>query len=117
MIKDSNICFGGGTSPVLTKDEEHIVVALEQFGKTGWPCDRSDLKFIVRSYLDSMGKQTRFKNNVPGEDWLASFRKRWQHHLTVRKPGILTKGRAEGLTNNVVSSFLIWLKQPLKMQA
>ena len=35
VIKDSNICFGGGTSPVLTKDEEHIVVALEQFGKTG----------------------------------------------------------------------------------
>ena len=72
VIKDSNICFGGGRSPVLTKDEEeHIVVALEQFGKTGWPCDRLDLKFIVRSYLDSMGKQTRFKNNVPWEDWPA----------------------------------------------
>ncbi len=106
VIKDSKICFGGGRQPVLSKDEEgHIVIALEQFGKTGWPCDRSDLRSIVKTYLDSLGKQTRFKENVPGDDWLASFRKRWQHRLTVRKPEILTKGRAEGLTNDVVSCF------------
>lgn len=106
VIKDSHVWFGGGRSPVLTKDEkELIVVALEKFGKKDWPCDRSDLKLNVKNYLDSLGKQTRFKNNLPGEDWFASFRKRCQHRLTVRKPEILTKGRAKGLTNKVVKSF------------
>lgn len=93
VIKDSNISFGGGRRPVLNKDEEEpIVVGLEQCARTGWPCDRADVRTIVKTYLDGLGKQTRFRENIPGEDWLASFALKWKDRLTTRKPEILTKG-------------------------
>ncbi len=115
VIKDSNISFGGGRSAVLSQNEEElIVVALEQCAKVGWPCDRSDVRTIVKTYLDSLGKTTRFKENIPGEDWLASFSQRWKNRLTTRKPEILTKGRAEGLTNEVVDTFFNMVEQVLK---
>eukprot|EP00794_Sanderia_malayensis_P019810 gene19810-21750_t len=115
VIKDANISFGGGRSSVLSKNEEKlIVVALEQCARTGWPCDRSDVKTIVKTYLDSLGKTTRFKENIPGDDWLASFCQRWKNQLTTRKQEILTKGRAERLTNEVVDSFFNMVEKVIK---
>ena len=72
VVKESKISFGGGRPPVLNHNEEElIVVGLEQCAKSGWPCDRADIRTIVKTHLDGLGKQTRFKDNIPGEDWLA----------------------------------------------
>ena len=115
VVKESKISFGGGRPPVLNHNEEElIVVGLEQCAKSGWPCDRADIRTIVKTHLDGLGKQTRFKDNIPGEDWLASFASRWKHRLTTRKPEILTKGRAEGLTNDVVNTFFNLVEKSLK---
>ncbi len=82
--------------------------------KKCWPCHQSDIKKIVKTYLDSLGKTTRFKENIPGDDWLASFCQRWKNQLTTRKPEILTNGRAEGLTNEVVDAFFNMVEKLIK---
>ena len=55
--------------------------------------------------MDGLGKQAVFKNNTPGKDWLISFKRRHSRDLTLRKPEILTKCRAENLTVETLSEF------------
>ena len=58
---------------------------------------------MVTSYLDNCDKkEERFKNNLPGEDWLISFKRRWQDHVRLRKPEVLTKARAKCLNEETV---------------
>lgn len=66
---------------------------------------RKDLKRIVKTYLDEQGVITRFRNNTPGSNWIASFEKRHKEKLSRKRPELLTKARAEGLSVNVVNTF------------
>ncbi len=50
VMKDAKICFGGGRQAVLSNEEEHIFISLEQFRKTGWSCDQSNLRTTVRTW-------------------------------------------------------------------
>eukprot|EP00795_Rhopilema_esculentum_P011062 gene11062-19921_t len=115
IVKPNQARFGSGRTTVLSNEEEElIVVGLQQCARSGWPCDGKDIQTIVKSFLDSMGKVTRFKDNLPGEDWLILFRKRWKDQLTIRKPEILTKSRAEGLTHETVDAFFKLFQETLE---
>ena len=50
----------------------------------GMPLEFLDIKLIVKSYLSKMGREVKkFKNNIPGDDWIYGFRKR-NPSITVR---------------------------------
>ena len=38
--------------------------------------------------------RTRWKDNLPGKDWVKSFKKRWSHRVKVRKPRTIKRSRA-----------------------
>ena len=101
-----------GRPPVMTPDEEEqIAYAFIYLAEVGAPCGRRQLRDIVKSYLDNIGQDSRFKNNRPGKDWIIKFEKRMSHILTRRKPEVLTTSRARGLTENVVKTFFdMWEK-------
>lgn len=56
--------------------------------------DRLDLKYMVTSYVTSVGRSTPFKDNIPGYDFIVGFEKRWKEELKRCKPDLLTKARA-----------------------
>lgn len=97
---------GAGRGTVLSEQEErYIVDALIYIAKCGYPMDRKDLQYMIKSYVQSVGRETPFKDYVPGQDFLVNFEKRWKEDLSRRKPELLTKARAEGLSNFVVDEF------------
>ena len=93
---------------VLTETEERdIVEAMIVSSSLGWPCSTDELQVIAQSYLNYMNKETSFVDNMPGTDWIIKFKKRWSAELGTRKPEILSKPRAENLTVETLSEFLI----------
>ncbi|KAF2893527.1 hypothetical protein ILUMI_12638 [Ignelater luminosus] len=44
--------------------------------KWGFPLNTLDLRLSEKAYLDRIGKNSRFKNNLPGYDWAKGFLKR-----------------------------------------
>lgn len=97
---------GAGRGTVLTKEEEkYIVDALIFTANCGYPLDRKDLQYMVHSYVQSVGRKTPFKNDTPGYDFIINFERRWKEELARRKPELLIKARAEGLSRYVVDEF------------
>uniref|UniRef100_A0A0K2TNF2 Jerky protein homologlike [Hydra vulgaris] n=1 Tax=Lepeophtheirus salmonis TaxID=72036 RepID=A0A0K2TNF2_LEPSM len=60
---------------------------------------------MVRSYLNCIGCKNVFRDNRSRKDWMVLFEKRHCHMLTSRKPELLTRARAEGLSEGVINLF------------
>lgn len=41
--------------------------------------------------------EKKLKDNLPGQDWMVNFKKKWNHRLCCRKPEVLAKARAASL--------------------
>jgi len=75
-----------GRPCVLSTIEESMLLdGLVTAGKWGFPLTSKDIGFIVKNYLDTEGrKEQRFKDNLPGQDWLKLFLHRHNDVLTVK---------------------------------
>ncbi|CAG4979283.1 unnamed protein product [Parnassius apollo] len=75
-----------GRPTALTKDEElYLVEHLNICGDWGYPLDTTDLRYIIKMYLDSMNIRHKiFKNNMPGIDYVNAFMKRHANKLWKR---------------------------------
>lgn len=67
-----------GYQQIFSKEEEDMfkkcLIGCCDFG---FPLSTFDLRMIVKSYLEKTGRTVkRFKNNVPGKEWVLSFLKR-----------------------------------------
>lgn len=101
-----NMKVGSGVSTLLSETEEdHLAHALVYLAKCGVPQGRREIKQIVCSFVTSLGRDNRFKENIPGKDWIKGFETRNKAVLTKRKPEILTVARSKALTNEVVDEF------------
>lgn len=63
-------------SALIESEEEMIVVALEEFARRGLPCVPEEAKLMVQSILNEIGRKTQLKGNLPGQDWMISFKRR-----------------------------------------
>ena len=73
-----------GGQPRLAETIESLLVKTIS-AMTNWrvPLDSLDIHLLVKTYLDKCGvTDTRFKDNLPGIDWVRSFMDR--HQLTKR---------------------------------
>lgn len=90
---------------VLTAEEETIIVErLIVLGEWGFPFNSHDLTHLVKNYLDSLGRSTRFVNNLPGPDFVRGFLKR-HPQLTVRTANLIKRGRAALTQEEVIQFF------------
>ena len=70
----------GKYKPVLSYSEEEMLVnALEESFRRGWLCGPEEVKPVVQSYLNKLGKKTVLKDNLPGEDWMMAFKKSFSY--------------------------------------
>lgn len=85
-----------GRQKVLKEYEENAIVsAIERAANWGYPFTHMDIRIMVKSYLDRKGlRERRFKENLPGNDWLQLFLKR-HHELTVRLAQNMKRSRSE----------------------
>jgi hypothetical protein len=93
-----------GRPTVLSKEEEELIVErLLLHGNWGFPLTSADLCHVIKAYLDSMGRTTRFVQNMPGPDFVTGFLQR-HPELTVRKANMIKRARA-GLSRETVQEF------------
>lgn len=71
---------------------EHLLLCAEY----GMPLEMSDISYMVKVTLDSKGlKITRFKDNMPGRDWVYGFLSRNKDVVTLRSCQNIKRSRAE----------------------
>ena len=95
-----------GRQQVFTEEEELTFAQhLSTVADWGFPWDRSDLAYMVKAYLDRLGRKvTCFADNYPGIDWIKSFLKRNREHLVYKKCQNLKPEKAK-ITPEVVTDF------------
>ncbi len=99
-----------GRPTVLCKEEESILVErLVLLGQWGFPLTKMDLRLLVKNYLDERGRETIFKNNMPGKDFVSSFLAR-HPQLTIRTASLIKRSRA-AVGHDVVNEFFNHFEQ------
>ena len=85
-----------GEQPVFTKQEEDAIIrSVVICSDWGFPLCIENLQMVTKSFLDTQGRQvTRFKNNIPGRDWVYSLIKRHKASLTQRLAANIKRARA-----------------------
>ena len=85
-----------GRPPVLTMVEENVIVdRIQLMCGWGFPLDGTDLRYLVKCYLDRKGvNERRFKNNLPTVEFVYHFKKR-HSELTERFAGNIKRSRAK----------------------
>ena len=97
------------------EDEELIVTGLKVAADCGWPCGTEEVKMMVKTYLDKrcVGNSP-FKDNMPGYDWMISFKRRWCDQLTIRKPEVLTVARKKAMSKTTLDEFFKIVKTTME---
>lgn len=86
----------GGQTCLTAEEEKCIVACLEASSVWGYPLDSFELRTIIQTYLDSIGKTVpKFKNNKPGIDFAYSFTKRHKERLSERMCQNIKRARAK----------------------
>ncbi|XP_053698352.1 uncharacterized protein LOC128745334 [Sabethes cyaneus] len=97
-----------GPTTVLSSEEEQKISAwLHETAKRGFPCTPRALFSTVKAFLDSAGRKTPFKDNLPSYTWLESFMKRCSDEARqfIRKPDAVARAAAHVSKQDIVSWF------------
>lgn len=91
---------------VLTEAEENSIVDhMLVVSKWGFPLDMTDLRYMVKAYLDSSEKVvSRFCNNYPGYEWAVSFMQRCKAKVSQRPVQDISMKQSK-VTPNTVNTF------------
>ena len=103
-----------GRQTVFDETEEKCFVHhLLTVAEWGFPMDRLDLAFMVKAYLDRIGRVVKcFRDNIPGKDWVASFLKRYRGEMSLKKCPNLKATKAH-ITADIIHSFFDNLNESL----
>lgn len=103
----------GGQTVFSVVEEDRILNNVMACAEFGFPLDRLDIRVTVRNYLMKIGRTVSiFKDNLPGEDWCASFIKR-HPRLSVRFATNISVARAK-VTEETITSYIENLKATLE---
>lgn len=83
----------GRSTALSIVDEQEIVECLKLASEWGWGFTKSELQYIVQEYCMKTGKETPFRNDRPGRDWMAGFLSR-HTSIVARKTEQLSSARA-----------------------
>lgn len=86
-----------GRPQALTDEmEAHLVEHLVKCAEYGMPLEITDIAFMVKAALDKAGVTVaRFKNNLPGRDWIYGFQSRHKDSVTLRTCQNIKRSRGE----------------------
>ena len=96
---------GNARAAMSVAEEEMIVVSLEQCKRLRWPIGVEEVKEMVQTYLNSVGRKTLFLDKRPSKDWCIAFKKRWSDRIREKKPELLTTSRSKNLSKENIAHF------------
>ncbi|XP_062541335.1 uncharacterized protein LOC134209364 [Armigeres subalbatus] len=85
----------GGQTVLKDNEERDLCEVIQVAGEWGFPLTKSDIRFLVQSYLDTNKRETRFKKNLPGYDWICLFLLRNKSTLSARLSENIKRSRAK----------------------
>lgn len=95
-----------GRPQELTEEEEKLLVQrLMVMADWGFPITSMDMCYVIRDYLNSQDRKTRFINNLPGRGFVRKFLKR-HRELSVRRASLIKRARAE-MSPEIVKEFFV----------
>ena len=93
-----------GRPTELTEEEEATIAdRLVLMATWGFPMDSKDTRYLIKVYLDTEDRHTRFEDNMPGPDWLEGFMSR-HPHLTMRRANLIKRSRG-AVSREIVLNF------------
>ena len=82
---------------------------INELAEWGYPIGKTEISLMVKNILDkSKIMEKRFKNNIPGDDWVNAFAKR--NKLSKRAASIIKRSRA-AVEERIMNSFIDNLEQ------
>uniref|UniRef100_A0A1B6GCB9 DDE-1 domain-containing protein n=1 Tax=Cuerna arida TaxID=1464854 RepID=A0A1B6GCB9_9HEMI len=104
----------GGQTVLSSEEEKLIVNRLQICSEWGYPIDSFTLRLLVKDFLDRKGKNVKkFKNNLPGKDFVYSFLQRYKVELSHRLCQNIKRSRAE-ISEEVINDYFDNLQTELK---
>ena len=77
---------------------------INELAEWGYPIGKTEISLMVKNILDkSKIMEKRFKNNIPGDDWVNAFAKR--NKLSKRAASIIKRSRT-AVEENITNSFI-----------
>lgn len=103
----------GGQTVLSKNTEEEFIKYINVCADWGYPLETYDLRYLIKLYLDKLGIiEKRFKNNIPGPDFVAGFLKRHKDVISQRISQNIKRNRA-AVSPEVISSYFEELKKSL----
>ncbi|XP_045497433.1 MFS-type transporter clz9-like [Colias croceus] len=103
----------GGQPALSLETENYIIEYINVCAEWGYPMDSLDLRYIIKMYLDKLGvTNTRFKNNMPGPDFVQCFLNRHKDKISQRICQNIKRSRA-AVSPETITSFFEELEKSL----
>lgn len=73
----------GGQKALSDEAELYLIEQINKYTELGYSLDTMGLRYTVKTYLDNLGiKHKRFRNNIPGPDFVNSFLQRHKNVIS-----------------------------------
>lgn len=104
----------GGQTILTTDEEERLVTVLKTLSVWRFPVDHYELRVLVKSMLDKSGRVVaKFKNNLPGKDWVSLFLRRHRAELRNRLTQNIKVARAD-ISAEVIKDYFSNLSESVR---
>lgn len=94
----------GGQTILSQLEENDLCETIRFTGEWGFPLKSSNVKQLIKNYLDEKNMNTRFANNLPGDDWISGYMKRMKTRLASRMSQNIKRNRAR-VTPDIISAY------------
>lgn len=113
-IKGKHSLNVGRPCVISSVDEQIVRDGIVLASQWGFPLTTLDLRLIIKAYLDKRGvNETRFKNNMPGIEWVRGFLHRHQDVLSQRLCQNIKRARAH-VNHKVIHNYFKELEDSLE---
>lgn len=104
----------GGQTALSQKEEDYLVENINICSEWGYPLEPIDLRLIIKGYLDKLGIVVKkFKNNMPGADYVKSFLRRHDKKISLRFDQNIKRSRA-AVSSDIIESYFDELETTLQ---
>lgn len=112
--KKENVKKQGGQT-IFTQEERFFIENIRICAEWGYPIDTCDFQLLVKNYLDKLiGRTiTRFRNNLPGEEFVYGFLRRHKDRISNRMCQNIKRSRAN-IARDIVNKYFHNLSEALK---
>lgn len=109
-LQEKHTNLVGRPNAFTIKEEKGFVDHIIKMSEFGFPVDKTDFRFIIKSYLDRVGRKIKiFQNNLPGLSWVSLFLKR-NPALSIRLATNIKRARA-AVNEKVLQDYIENLKK------